>query len=90
MDAEAEGFHDPHVVGAAARVAVGYTRDGHLLLVRVLTPVTFGREAVVMQALGCQGAMNLDAGASTAMYYRGTYLATPGRRLTNLLCIYER
>ena len=90
VNAEAEGFWDPHVVGSAARVAVGYTRDGHLLLVRVPTPVTFAREAVVMQALGCEAAMNLDAGASTAMYYQGKYLVTPGRRLTNLLCIYQR
>jgi len=90
VNAELEGFHDSHIMGSAARMAVGYTRDGHLLLVRVVTPVTFAREAVVMQALGCVGAMNLDAGASTAMYYRGKYLVTPGRRLTNLLCIYER
>lgn len=90
VEAEAEGFRDPHVIGSAGRMAIGYTRDRHLLLVHVLTPVTFGREAVVMQALGCQGAMNLDAGASTAMFYRGRFLATPGRQLTNLLCVDER
>ena len=90
VDVQGEGFRDPHIIGSAARMAVGYTRDGHLLLVRVLTPVTFAREAVIMEALGCVGAMNLDAGASTAMFYHGKYVATPGRRLTNLLCVYEK
>ena len=90
VNVEGEGFHDSHIIGSVARMAVGYTRDGHLLLVRVLTPVTFAREAVIMQALGCVGAMNLDAGASTAMFYQGKYVVTPGRRLTNLICVYER
>lgn len=85
-----EGFHDPHVMGATPRMAVGYTGDGHLLLVKMSGGVTFAREALVMKSLGCVGALNLDAGASLGMYYRGRYLATPGRRLTNLLCIYER
>jgi hypothetical protein len=90
VDVQGEGFHDSHIIGSAARMAVGYTRDGHLLLVRVLTPVIFAREAVILQTLGCVGAINLDAGASTAMFYHGKYVATPGRRLTNLLCVYER
>jgi len=33
--------------------------------------------------------MNLDGGSSTAMYYRGKTITTPGRRLTNVLLIYE-
>ncbi len=87
---EREGFHDPHIIGASPRMAVGYTKDNHLLLVKMSGGVTFAREALVMRRLGCIGAMNLDAGASLAMYYQGRYLARPGRRLTNLLCVYVR
>ena len=32
--------------------------------------------------------VNLDAGASLAMHYRGKTLASPGRHLTNLLVVY--
>ncbi len=87
---EQEGFHDPHVMGATPRMALGYTRDDHLLLVQMSGGVTFAREALVMKNLGCVGALNLDAGASLGMFYRGRYLSTPGRRLTNVLCVYER
>ena len=44
--------------------------------------------ARVMKALGCRDAMNLDAGASLAMSYRGRTLIRPGRNLTNLLAVY--
>lgn len=61
---ELEGFHDPHVMGATPRMALGYTADCHLLLVQMSGGVTFAREALVMKSLGCVGALNLDAGAS--------------------------
>jgi len=85
---EAEGFHDPHVMGSTRRMGVGITADHHLLIVNTLSPATFGKLAEVMRALGCRDAMNLDAGASMAMYYRGRTLASPGRNLTNLLTVH--
>jgi len=85
---EAEGFRDPHVMGAARRMGIGLTADRRLLIVTTLAPVTFERWAAVMRALECQDAMNLDAGASLAMYYRGKTLIKPGRPLTNLLLVY--
>jgi exopolysaccharide biosynthesis protein len=85
---ESEGFHDPHVMGSTKRMGVGLTRDRRLLIVQTLAPVTFGKWAEVMRALGCADAMNLDAGASLAMYYRGRTLASPGRNLTNLLVVH--
>lgn len=83
-----EGFRDPHVMGSTTRLAVGVTTDRHMLIVNTLAPVTFDREADVMRALGCDAAMNLDAGASLAMYYRGNTLISASRRLTNLLLVY--
>jgi exopolysaccharide biosynthesis protein len=85
----AEGFRDPHVLGAGSRSACGLTRDGKLILVSITSSITLTRLAQVMLALGCTDAMSLDGGASVAMYYRGKVIASPGRRLTNVLLIYE-
>ncbi|MEO7720080.1 MAG: phosphodiester glycosidase family protein [Capsulimonas sp.] len=90
VNPELERFSDPHVMGSTSRMAIGYTSDMHLILAHIQTPVTFRREAQIMLSLGCVGAMNLDAGASLGMYYKGQFLATPSRRLTNIICIYER
>jgi len=35
-------------------------------------------------------AVNLDGGGSTCLYYRGAMVVAPGRRLSNLLTLYER
>jgi exopolysaccharide biosynthesis protein len=85
---DAEGFRDPHVMGSTRRMGVGLTSDRHLLIVQTLAPVTFDKWADVMRSLGCSDAMNLDAGASMAMYYRGRTLLTPSRNLTNLLTVH--
>lgn len=85
---EEEGFRDPHVMGSTERMGVGLTPDRHLLIVHTLAPLTFAKWATVMRALGCSEAMNLDAGASLAMYYRGRTVIPAGRRLTNLLTIH--
>lgn len=87
---EREGFRDPHVIGRAARMGVGYTKSGHMLLASIGSAVTFEEEADVFKQLGCYEAMNLDAGASQAMYVKGEFVQTPGRSLTNLLAIWVR
>ncbi len=83
-----EGFQDPHIMGSTPRMGVGLTPAGHLLLAQTLASVDFRKWAEVMLALGCRDAMNLDAGASAALYYRGKTLRSPGRDLTNILAVY--
>lgn len=85
-----ERFRDPHVLGAGVRSAVGLTADQRLLWVSVPARITLGRLAQVMRALGCVDAMNLDGGASQAMYYRGRTVIPAGRPLTNILVVCER
>ena len=41
--------------------------------------------AKIMVALGVTHALNLDGGGSTALYYKGSYKAGPGRSLPNAL-----
>ena len=82
-----EGFGDPDIMGSATRMGVGLRADGTMLLVNTRRAVTFQQWAQVMLALGCHDALNLDAGASLAMYCHGRTIISPGRDLTNLLLI---
>ncbi|MCL6475555.1 MAG: phosphodiester glycosidase family protein [Firmicutes bacterium] len=85
----AEGFRDRNLLRPAWRLAVGLTRENHLLFVGTRKPITLRQMALVMHRLGCVDAINLDAGSSTGMYYRGQILMRPLRRLTNLVLVYE-
>ena len=42
-----------------------------------------------MKAIGCYEAMNLDGGASKALYHDETVVMKPGRGLTNVLVVYD-
>lgn len=88
VDWKTEGFRDPSVTGKAARMGIGYTKEGQLILVRIQKAVTFESMALTMEKLGCFEAMNLDAGASQGMYFNGKYQVKPSRRLTNVLGVW--
>lgn len=90
VDYQGEGFRDPHVTGSTSRMGVGYTKAGKLLMVYCPKSVTFTEFAGIMLELGCHEAMNLDAGASLAMWRKGKTIRKAGRELTNLLVIRER
>lgn len=83
-----ETFQDPHVIGETKRMAVGLTADNHLLLVATGAAVSFRKLGEIMRSLKCVQAMNLDAGASRALYYHGKYFCHPSRNLTNLLLVH--
>lgn len=84
----AEGFTDPHVLeGASPRMAIGVKKDGTVVIVN--TSCSLSALSKVMLGLGCETAMNLDGGASTTLYDRGSYLASPGTQLTNVL-VFEK
>jgi len=83
-----EGFRDPHVTGRTARMGLGYTERGKLKLVNAAAPLSFEGFARVMQSLGCHEAMNLDSGASQALYFQGKTLLRPGRKLTTVLGVW--
>lgn len=90
VNPEAEGFHDPHVLGIGMRTAVGVTDRNRLLLLNTRKGCSLMKLAGIMKELGCVDAMNLDGGASTAMYYKGKVISAPGRQLTNVLLVYSR
>jgi hypothetical protein len=89
VDPRTEGFSDPHVLGSARRTAIGLTSMNRLLMVNTERPCSLSTLAYIMRDLECIDAVNLDGGASVAMYYRGQTVTRPGRALTNLLLVYE-
>jgi hypothetical protein len=82
-----ERFHDPHVMAAARRMGIASLAGRRLAIVETEDPVSFADWARVMFDFGARDAMNLDAGASLALYVRGRTLIAPGRELTNILTV---
>ena len=80
-----EGFKDRHLCGVARRSALGFTKEGKMLMVTVPQGITLSHLARVMRSLRAWYALNLDGGTSSALYYRGSYITRPGRTLTNIL-----
>jgi hypothetical protein len=85
----AEGFRDRHMLSPNSRLAIGVTRHNKLMIVATREPVILSKLARAMRALGAVNAINLDAGSSLALYYKGKTLIKPARWLTNLILIYN-
>jgi len=85
LDAKGEGFNDPKILTASgARSGIAIMPDGSVMLATV-SGATMGQWAQVMQKLGAKQAMNLDGGASSALYANGRTLTGAGRQLSNTL-----
>lgn len=75
----------PHATGDyQPRTAMGYTRDGHLIILAIQgrTPgkaagATLRQEALIMLGLGCYEALNLDGGGSTCLLVNGKETVRP-------------
>jgi len=64
------------------KVGIG-VRGAKNVMIVIGRSVTMQQFAYIFKALGADGALNLDDGGSTALYYNGKYLAGPGRNLPN-------
>ncbi len=90
VDADKEGFVDQKIlVSSGQRSAIGIDAKKNILLVTV-RGATVVELARVMQLLGCRQAMNLDGGASSALYCNGQMITRPGRDLSNILAFVPR
>lgn len=82
-----EGFKDPKILtGGGARSALGITRD-HKLILLTTGSATIPQLAEMMKQAGAYQAMNLDGGASSGLYYNGSYLTVPGRQISNAIIV---
>lgn len=90
VNARAEGFRDPHVLGSATRSAVAYrATDGLLFLITVEKSISLKNLAYVCQHLGATDAMTLDGGSSSAMYAQGRTITKPGRGIGTAIVVYS-
>jgi len=87
LDVKKEGFKDPKILtGGGARSALGITKD-HKLILLTTGGATIPQLAEIMKQAGAYQAMNLDGGASSGLYYNGSYLTTPGRQISNAIVV---
>jgi exopolysaccharide biosynthesis protein len=82
-----ELFSDPKILElSGARSAIGFTQDNMLVL--ITTSKAKVRDlGIILKSLGCINGMNLDGGASSGLWYDGKLIVTPGRQISNALCI---
>ena len=85
VDPVAEHFHDPHIMRSTRRLGVAMLLGRRLALVTTSDPVTFRQFARIMYDLGATDAMNLDAGASLALFYKGKTVIKPHRKIADIL-----
>lgn len=83
-------FHDSRIWGRAARTAVGLTKAGKLVFVATKASVTLSTLGKAMRSQGVMNAVSLDGGSSTCLYYNGSMIISPGRRLCNMVVISKR
>src|SRR2546423_497378 len=79
-----EGFKDKHMLNANGRLAIGITKNNQLYLVATRKPVYLSKLAKAMRGIGVINAINLDAGSSMGLHYKGKTIIKPTRWLTNL------
>jgi hypothetical protein len=86
---QAQAFTDRRLWGRAARTGVGLTRHGKLVLVATKGQVTLSEFGNAMVSRGVQEAIGLDGGGSTCLYYKGSLVIPPSRKLSNMFVISE-
>jgi hypothetical protein len=90
VEATAEGFADPHVLGVGPRCAIGFNAaKDKIFIVTFLKGLSLPKEAEVMKAMGCFEAMNIDGGASRAVAHNGEVIVPASRALTNVIVVYD-
>ncbi len=77
------GNSDPKQGSKGARSFIG--SKGSIVYIGVVHNATVAEVAYVLKALGLEGALNLDSGGSTALWYNGRYIQGPGRNIPDAI-----
>ncbi|MTI69859.1 MAG: tetratricopeptide repeat protein [Firmicutes bacterium] len=86
-DGEKEGFKEDKInINRAQRSFIGVT-DKNILVIGTVGSVTMKELAEITKNMGLKDAMNLDGGASSGLFYKGSYLTKPGRKISNALVV---
>lgn len=87
---KAQKFKDKRIWGRAARTAIGITKNGKLMLVATRSQVTLSELGRAMKSKGVMDGVSLDGGGSTCLFYQGSYIIPPQRKLSNLFVLTRR
>lgn len=83
-DPKNESFNDPKILTQSAqRSFIGVTSDNHVIVGTVSASINELKK--IAKSMGLQSAMCLDGGASSGLYYNGSYLTSPGRNINNCI-----
>jgi hypothetical protein len=87
-DAASEGRNDPKLTrDSGQRSFIGLSQDGRSLVMGTVGSCTIPQLAQVARAYNLHDAMNLDGGASSALWLNGHTLTPAGRRLSNIIAV---
>lgn len=84
-----EGYTDSKVIsGSGQRTCIGVKSDGTVVL--ITANASLSGLSHIMSSLGCQNAINLDGGASSALYVNGNARVSAGRTLSHMIVFQKR
>lgn len=89
LDAQKEGFTDSKFSSRAQRSFIGVSSQ-QILIFGTVSNVTLKELAEIMLNMGIENGMNLDGGASSALYFKGNTVTSPSRKLSNVIVITEK
>ncbi|MEJ8553026.1 phosphodiester glycosidase family protein [Tepidibacter sp. Z1-5] len=84
-----EGFWESKInTSRAQRSFIGYTYENKLVMGTV-SNANLKELAQICKEMNLKGAMCMDGGASSSLYYQGNYITSPGRNINNALVFTE-
>ena len=86
-DPKSQRFRDKRIWGHAARTAIGMTKNGKLVMMATKSKITLSQLGKAMKARGVLDGISLDGGGSTCLFYQGSLVVPPQRKLCNLFVL---
>lgn len=86
-DPKSQRFRDKRIWGHAARTGVGLTKSGKLVMVATRSKITLSHLGKAMKSRGVVDGISLDGGGSTCLFYQGSLVVPPQRKLCNLFVL---
>lgn len=86
-DGKNEGFKEDKInINRGQRSFAGVTQN-NVLIIGTVSNVNVKELASICKNMGMREAINLDGGASSALYFKGKTITSPGRKLSNAMVI---
>ena len=84
---KSQRFRDKRIWGHAARTGIGMTKSGKLVMIATRSHVTLSELGRAMRSRGVLDGISLDGGGSTCLFYQGSLVIPPQRKLSNLFVL---